>query len=61
MSVIHTPTINHSVPIPPGISAEDVQVIRTIREITLKGNDVEVKLSKNGLLSVYAIKKSREI
>lgn len=37
---------------------DDVLIMKTIREITSRGNNAEVKRRSNGKLAVYEVKKS---
>ena len=47
---------------PPGeeepLTREDAQVIRTLRKITAKGYNAEVRQKKDGSLQVYEVKKN---
>lgn len=43
------------------ISLSDIRVLDTIKEITSKGDNAEVRQTKDGTLSVYAVKKSKQI
>ena len=43
------------------ISPSDIRVLDAIKQITLKGDNAEVKQKKDGTLSVYAVKKSKLI
>lgn len=43
------------------ISLSDIRVLNAIKEITFKGDNAEVKRTKEGKLSVYAVKKSKQI
>lgn len=40
---------------------DDVLIMKTIREITSRGNNAEVKRRSNGKLAVYEVKKSISI
>ena len=37
---------------------DDIQVLNTIREITGRGNDAEVRKKRDGTLAVYEIKRN---
>jgi mannose-6-phosphate isomerase class I len=43
------------------ISPSDIQVLAAIKHITGKGENAEVRQTKDGTLSVYEVKKSRRI
>lgn len=43
------------------ISPSDIRVLDAIKQITRKGDNAEVKQKKDGTLSVYAVKKSKQI
>lgn len=36
---------------------EDALIMRTVREITRRGNDAEIRMRSNGRLAVYEVKK----
>lgn len=36
---------------------EDALIMKTVREITRRGNDAEIRLRSNGRLAVYEVKK----
>ena len=43
------------------LQTEDVLVIKTIRDITSKGNNAEVKQKSDGKLVVYEVRKRKTI
>lgn len=43
------------------ISSDDMRVLTAIKQITRRGENAEVRQTKNGGLSVYAVKKSKQI
>lgn len=43
------------------ISSNDIRVLNAIKQITRKGDNAEVRQTKDGTLSVYAVKKSKQI
>nr|DAL11175.1 MAG TPA_asm: hypothetical protein [Caudoviricetes sp.] len=43
------------------ISPSDIRVLDAIKQITRKGDNAEVKQKNDGTLSVYAVKKSKQI
>lgn len=43
------------------ISSSDMRVLDAIKQITRKGDNAEVRQTKDGTISVYAVKKSKQI
>lgn len=43
------------------ISSNDIRVLDAIKQITRKGDYAEVRQTKDGTPSVYAVKKSKQI
>ena len=50
-----TPRIIHGSTVSP--TKEDVEIIQKIKTITARGNDVEIRMKRDGKLAIYEIKK----
>ena len=52
---MNPPLILHGRTISP--TQEDVEIIQKIKTITARGNDVEIRMKRDGKLAIYEIKK----